>query len=87
MFSVPGRQPSLGGTYLAGANLEDANVDDEQLAMCKSLEGATMPDRSKHDWRISLPPRCVARVAGVARGDISPIRRSVMRVYWSAWSR
>jgi hypothetical protein len=38
------------------------------------------------EW-ISLPARCVARGAGAARGEISPIRRSVMRVYWSAWSR
>jgi len=33
---------------LKGANLEDANVTDEQLAACKSLEGATMPDGSEH---------------------------------------
>jgi hypothetical protein len=39
----------LSGAYLGGANLKGANVDDEQLAMCKSLEGATMPDGSKHD--------------------------------------
>jgi hypothetical protein len=39
----------LSGAYLGGADLEGASVDDEQLAMCKSLEGATMPDGSKHD--------------------------------------
>jgi hypothetical protein len=27
------------------------------------------------------------RVAGDALGDISPIRRSVIRVYWLVWSR
>jgi hypothetical protein len=40
---------NLSNAYLGGADLEGANVDGEQLAMCKSLEGATMPDRSKHD--------------------------------------
>ena len=39
----------LSNAYLRGADLQGANVDDEQLAMCKSLEGATMPDGSKHD--------------------------------------
>jgi uncharacterized protein YjbI with pentapeptide repeats len=39
----------LSGAYLGGANLKGASVGDEQLAMCKSLEGATMPDGSKHD--------------------------------------
>jgi hypothetical protein len=39
----------LSGAYLGGANLKGASVNDEQLAMCESLEGATMPDGSKHD--------------------------------------
>ena len=39
----------LSNAYLGGANLNDASVTDEQLAMCKSLEDATMPDGSKHD--------------------------------------
>ena len=39
----------MSNAYLGGANLKDANVTDEQLALCKSLEGATMPDGSKHD--------------------------------------
>jgi hypothetical protein len=39
----------LSSAYLGGANLKGANVTDEQLAMCKSLEDATMPDGSKHD--------------------------------------
>jgi len=39
----------LSNAYLGGANLKGANVTDEQLATCKSLEGATMPDGSKHD--------------------------------------
>jgi hypothetical protein len=39
----------LSNAYLAGANLEGADITDEQLAMCKSLEGATMPDGTKHD--------------------------------------
>jgi hypothetical protein len=29
---------------LSGANLKDTNVTDEQLALCESLEGATMPN-------------------------------------------
>jgi uncharacterized protein YjbI with pentapeptide repeats len=36
---------NLSGTNLQGA---DANVTKEQLAICKSLEGATMPDGSRH---------------------------------------
>ena len=39
----------LSNAYLAGANLEGADITDEQLAMCKSLEGATLPDGTKHD--------------------------------------
>lgn len=34
---------------LTGANLEGASITDHQLQQCKSLEGATMPDGSKHD--------------------------------------
>jgi uncharacterized protein YjbI with pentapeptide repeats len=46
---------NLAGTDLTGANLWFADLTDargateEQLAACKSLEGATMPDRSEHD--------------------------------------
>jgi uncharacterized protein YjbI with pentapeptide repeats len=39
----------LSGVDLSGADLTDANVTEEQLATCKSLKGATMPDGSKHD--------------------------------------
>jgi uncharacterized protein YjbI with pentapeptide repeats len=35
---------SLIGANLKRANLHDAKLTDEQLAECKSLEGATMPD-------------------------------------------
>lgn len=38
----------LSNVNLSGANLEDAIVTDEQLAKCKSLEGATLPNGSKH---------------------------------------
>ena len=38
----------LSNAYLGGASLKGANITEEQLAMCKSLEGATMPDGSKH---------------------------------------
>jgi uncharacterized protein YjbI with pentapeptide repeats len=38
----------LSGANLEGANLEGANVTDEQLGECESLEGATMPDGTKH---------------------------------------
>jgi uncharacterized protein YjbI with pentapeptide repeats len=34
---------------LSDANLANAVVTDEQLDACKSLEGATLPDGSKHD--------------------------------------
>jgi uncharacterized protein YjbI with pentapeptide repeats len=40
---------SLSGANLSGANLRDARgVTDEQLDQAASLEGATMPDGSKH---------------------------------------
>jgi uncharacterized protein YjbI with pentapeptide repeats len=38
----------LTGANLTLADLTGAQVTDEQLAKCKSLEGATMPDSSKH---------------------------------------
>ena len=41
----------LSNANLSGANLKGANVTEEQLAKCKSLEGATMPNGQKHvDW-------------------------------------
>lgn len=43
------RGADLSGADLSGADLTDANVTEEQLAACKSLKGATMPDGSKHD--------------------------------------
>jgi uncharacterized protein YjbI with pentapeptide repeats len=39
----------LSGADLSGADLTDANVTEVQLAACKSLVGATMPDGSIHD--------------------------------------
>jgi uncharacterized protein YjbI with pentapeptide repeats len=43
------RGASLSGANLSGANLRDARgVTDEQLDQAASLEGATMPDGSKH---------------------------------------
>lgn len=39
----------LNGADLSGANLRGARVADEQLAMCRSLAGATMPDGSIHE--------------------------------------
>ncbi len=39
----------LTGADLTGANLTGARVTDEQLAKAELLEGATMPDGSKHD--------------------------------------
>jgi Pentapeptide repeats (8 copies) len=38
----------ISGADLSGANLKGAKVTDEQLAQAKSLEGAIMPDGSKH---------------------------------------
>jgi uncharacterized protein YjbI with pentapeptide repeats len=36
---------------LSGADLSGADVSEEQLASCKSLKGATMPDGQKYeDW-------------------------------------
>jgi len=40
---------NLAGAYLVDADLERAWVTDEQLDAAYSLEGATMPDGSKHD--------------------------------------
>jgi hypothetical protein len=39
---------SLVGADLRGADLEGASVTREQLDACESLQGATMPDGSKH---------------------------------------
>jgi hypothetical protein len=39
----------LSNADLSGAYLTGAGVSEEQLATCKSLQGATMPDGSKHD--------------------------------------
>ena len=38
----------LDSANLSGANLKDTHVTDERLAECESLEGATMPDGTKH---------------------------------------
>ena len=43
------RGADLSGADLSGADLTDANVTEEQLATCKSLQGATMPDGTVHD--------------------------------------
>jgi uncharacterized protein YjbI with pentapeptide repeats len=41
----------LDGANLKGANLHHAKLTDKQLAECKSLEGATMPNGQKYeDW-------------------------------------
>jgi Pentapeptide repeats (8 copies) len=40
---------NLHQAYLEGANLEGATVSQEQLNSAFSLDGATMPDGSKHD--------------------------------------
>ena len=42
------RKASLEGADLRGADLEGAKIAEEQLDACESLEGATMPDGSKH---------------------------------------
>ena len=58
----------MSNAYLGGIPQVGANVDDEQLAMCKSLEGTTMPDGSKHDWQADLPAGtlCSTRCWGCA---------------------
>jgi uncharacterized protein YjbI with pentapeptide repeats len=38
------QRADLTGAVLTGAVLKDAKVTNEQLAKCKTLEGATMPD-------------------------------------------
>ena len=43
------QEADLQGVYLQGAILQGAMVTDEQLAKAVSLEGATMPDGTKHD--------------------------------------
>jgi uncharacterized protein YjbI with pentapeptide repeats len=51
------KETNLGGADLrdadlTGADLSDPNVTEAQLATCKSLEDATMPDGQKYDaWR------------------------------------
>jgi len=42
-------EADLSGTDLDGANLRGAKVTEEQLALAKSLEGATMPD-AEREW-------------------------------------
>jgi uncharacterized protein YjbI with pentapeptide repeats/nucleoside phosphorylase len=43
------READLSGADLTGATLAEAKVTDEQLDVCKSLKGATMPNGSKHE--------------------------------------
>jgi uncharacterized protein YjbI with pentapeptide repeats len=38
----------LPGANLSEANLSESKITKEQLAVCRSLEGATMPAGSKH---------------------------------------
>jgi hypothetical protein len=38
----------MSGAKLSGANLTDAEITQDQLDACESLEGATMPDGSQH---------------------------------------
>ena len=41
----------LRGANLSGADLEGTNVTDAQLARCRTLKGATMPNGQKYeDW-------------------------------------
>ena len=42
------KNANLRGAGLRGADLTDTYVSKEQLDQANSLEGATMPDRSKH---------------------------------------
>ena len=45
------RGADLSNVNLSGANLKGANVTEEQLAKCKSLKGAIMPNGQKYeDW-------------------------------------
>jgi hypothetical protein len=43
-----GSRIRISGAFLNGAFLSRAKVTDEQLKKAQSLEGATMPDGSKH---------------------------------------
>ena len=66
----------LDGTDLHAADLTGAKVTSEQLATAKSLEGATMPDGTKHHG----PPRTAqAGIAGTMDdvGDLSDIPKQV----------
>jgi uncharacterized protein YjbI with pentapeptide repeats len=42
-------EASLSKAILDGAILDGAEITDEQLKTVKSLEGATMPDGTKHE--------------------------------------
>ncbi len=43
-------EANLSEANLSEANLSEAKVTVEQLDTAKSLQGATMPDGSKHPW-------------------------------------
>jgi uncharacterized protein YjbI with pentapeptide repeats len=40
---------NLIGADMSGADLYESNITNDQLVSSRSLEGATMPDGSKHD--------------------------------------
>jgi uncharacterized protein YjbI with pentapeptide repeats len=46
---------NLEGANLKGANLHRAEITAEQLAQCKSLEGATMPNGQKYERWLKTP--------------------------------
>jgi hypothetical protein len=80
----------LSKVNLSGSNLQgaDANVTKEQLAICKFLEGATMPDGSRHaqdapdgaapdSGALSPPPRG-SHSCAMSRMLMTPSRLSCM---------
>jgi hypothetical protein len=67
------RGANLSGANLGGANLKGARVTDGQLAENESLEGATMPDGTKHPSR----QRVIGR--NVCRGEL---RRTTLLPTW-----
>ena len=70
------RAAKLYGADLSGANLRAANVNDEEIADCNILYGATMPDGNRYDGRFSLEGDIAfAREEGIKTDDSSAMAR------------
>jgi hypothetical protein len=59
----------LSDVNLSGVNLEGATVDNEQLALAKSLEGAILPDGTEYDGQIECAPPARRYLVMVTQGE------------------